>query len=329
MKIILVVNAGSSSMKVAGYNAETGAQNFKATINAVTNYKEAVEQALRDARGTVVGVGYRVVNGNGYNEPQVITEEVLENLTHAAKYAPLHNPPAIAGIRMLQRLYPNAKHIAVFDTAFFADMDEATKSYALPEVLRTKYLKFGYHGLSHQNVARTVKAESVVSVHLGSGCSVTAIENGKAVDTTLGYGTYDGVMMGTRSGSIDPAVVLDLARTMGVESAEKLLTQASGMAGVAGLPNDFRVIEAEMDAGNENAKLAYDMFIRSVVKQIGSMAVQLDSCVPTIAFTGGIAQNSARVRADIMAKVGKFFAAEVVVDCNEEGIILNAVKEVI
>jgi len=142
---ILVINAGSSSMKVAGYNADTGEQTFKATINAVADYDQAVKQALADIRGPVVGVGYRVVNGGRFNTAQVITPEVIEEITAATKYAPLHNPPALAGIAMLQKLYPAAKHVAVFDTAFFADMPDVARMYALPETLRKAYMRFGYH----------------------------------------------------------------------------------------------------------------------------------------------------------------------------------------
>ena len=328
MKTILAINAGSSSMKIAGYDAATGKKNFKATINAVVNYAEAIKQALRDVTGEVVGIGYRVVNGGGYDRPQIINQEVINNITLAARYAPLHNPAAVMAINMMRALYPQAKHLAVFDTSFFANMDEVAKSYALPETLRLKYLKFGYHGLSHENVAKTVEARSVISVHLGSGCSITAIQDGQPIETTLGFGTYDGLMMGTRSGAIDPAVVLDIARAKGIDATEKLLTQASGLAGVSGLPNDFRVITAEREAGNAAAELAYGMFIRSIVKAIGSMVALLDE-TPVLIFTGGIGENSVQVRIDVRVRVERLIDSSFVVQCDEEGIIFSAVQATI
>ena len=329
--MILVVNAGSSSVKVAGYNTSNGKQTYKTTINTVTTYKLALKQALADVRGNVVGIGYRVVHGGQYKTAQVVMPEVLEAIVAAAKYAPLHNPPAVEAITILQKLYPHAKHVAVFDTAFFAVLPERTTSYALPEGLRQEYRRVGYHGISHQNVANQYPYGDVISVHLGSGCSVAALENGQPVDTSMGFGTYDGVVMGTRSGQIDPEVVLDLARRFGVDEARTILTTKSGMAGVAEMPNDFRAIWETALNGNDQgqAMTAFALFTRSVAKNIGALLTAFEPAGSNakVVFTGGIAENSLSMRDAVMVRLGGLVNQDyAVVKCDEEHVIYEIVK---
>lgn len=257
-------------------------------------------------------VGHRVVHGGKtFTEPVLINDDVLAKLKSLIPLAPLHNPANIDGIENAQALLPDVPHVAVFDTAFFSTMPEAAANYALNLEVAREYniRRYGFHGTSHEYVSRQVpgllgKEESEVNqitLHLGNGASATAIRGGKAVDTTMGLTPLAGLVMGTRTGDIDPGILLHLERSAGMttDQIDDLLNRRSGLKGMAGV-NDFRELKALIDDGDENAKLAYDVYIHTLRRFIGSYMLILGG-VDAITFTAGVGENAAQVRKDALA----------------------------
>ncbi|MGQ9454745.1 MAG: acetate/propionate family kinase [Armatimonadota bacterium] len=259
----------------------------------------------------IAAVGHRVVHGGErFVEPVVVTDEILEEIDKMSVLAPLHNPANIKGIRACMRLMPGVPQVAVFDTAFHATMPDYAYIYALPYNYYTDsgVRRYGFHGTSHKYVSgqalkfleeRGLPRESVklITCHLGNGCSMTAIVGGRVVDTSMGMTPAEGLVMGTRSGDIDPAVLLYLAREQNATPYEidDLINKRSGLLGISGISSDMRDIERAAAQGNNRAELALNIFCYRARKYIGAYAAAMGG-LDAIVFTGGIGENSAGVR---------------------------------
>ena len=259
--------------------------------------------------GDIEAVGHRVVHGGEkFSESALITPEVLEQIRQCVELAPLHNPPNILGYEVAVHVLPNVPHVAVFDTAFHQTMPDYAFLYALPYQLyeRFQIRRYGFHGSSHRYVAgRLAKVTNTpltnmntITIHIGNGCSMAAIHNGKSVDTSMGMTPLEGLVMGTRAGDIDPAIILYLMEREGleIEQANALLNKHSGLLGLSGISNDMRELEAGLDRGEDRARLAIDVFCYRIRKYIGAYAAALGG-VDHIAFTAGIGEHSELIRA--------------------------------
>jgi len=260
----------------------------------------------------ISAVGHRVVHGGEmFSAPTIITDETLAEIDKVSGLAPLHNPPNLMGIRACRRLMPGVPQVAVFDTAFHSTIPKHAYVYALPYELYTDYgvRRYGFHGTSHRYVSgRATKlmaargadpaALRVITCHLGNGCSMTAVVGGKAADTSMGLTPAEGLVMGTRSGDIDPAILLFVQREMGMTpgQVDDLINKESGLLGVSGKSSDMRDIEAEAAAADQRSALALEIFCYRVRKYIGAYAAAMGG-LDAIVFTGGIGENSPTVRA--------------------------------
>ncbi|TRW23517.1 acetate kinase [Flavobacterium zepuense] len=250
-------------------------------------------------------VGHRIVHGGeAFSTTTVITPEVKEELKKTFQLAPLHNPPGYLGVEVAEKIFKNAAQVAVFDTAFHQTMPAHAYRFALPNTYYTDHniRSYGFHGTSHKYVSEQAnaylsKADSkLISIHLGNGCSITAIKNGLSIDTSMGFGPLSGLIMGTRTGDIDPTVVFYLINTLGydIEQVSNLLNKQSGMLGLTGF-SDMRDITKAMNEGDENAKLAYHLYAYRIKKYIGSYTAALNG-LDAIIFTAGVGENDALVR---------------------------------
>jgi acetate kinase len=253
-------------------------------------------------------VGHRVVHGGElFRQTVRVTSEVQAEIRRLAEFAPQHNPFEAEAIRAAQRtLGARVPQIAVFDTAFHAALPDFAAAYPGPYAwLDLGIRRYGFHGISHQYASRRaaeilnrpVSETNVITCHLGNGCSLAAVKRGVSVDTTMGFTPLDGLMMGTRCGAIDPGIIVYLLRRCGysADQVDDLLNRQSGLQGVSGVSGDMRAVVEAMAAGNQRARLAFDMFIHSLCRNIGAMAASLDR-LDALVFTGGIGENSAIVR---------------------------------
>lgn len=265
----------------------------------------------------LVAVGHRVVHGGPeFHEPVVIDDEVLERLRGLIPLAPLHNPAHIDGIENARTLLEHVPHIAVFDTSFFHTLPEYASRYALAKDIADEHSirRYGFHGTSHEYVSQQVPAllnkdakdVKQITLHLGNGASATAIRGGEAVDTSMGLTPLAGLVMGTRTGDIDPSIIFHLSRSAGlsIDQIDDLLNRKSGLKGLSGV-NDFRELSELIDSGDENARLAYDVYIHQLRRFIGSYMLQLGG-VDAITFTAGVGENAVNVRRDAMADLQAF-----------------------
>lgn len=261
--------------------------------------------------GEIGAVGHRVVHGGEkFTDSVAIGPEVIAKLEECSAMAPLHNPPNLLGIRASMEALPGVPNVAVFDTAFHQTMPPVAYVYPLPwSVYEEKRMRrYGFHGTSHQYVAvqtarilgRPLEDICLVVCHLGNGSSITAVKGGRSIDTSLGYGTMCGVMMGTRSGDVDPAILLDLLENHGmtVSEVKDMVYKRSGLLGVSGVSSDMRDVEAAAASGNERAALALDLFADKVRKHIGAYAVTMGG-LDAITFTAGIGENGYEIRETI------------------------------
>ncbi len=291
---------------------------IKLVFEALTNPNYGV---LKDV-SEIEAVGHRVVHaGEKYAGSVAIDEDVMQALRECIELAPLHNPPNIIGIEAAQRLMPNVTHVGVFDTAFHQTMPEYAFLYALPYDMYKQYgiRRYGFHGTSHNYVAsraaavlgRPLSELKLITCHLGNGASVTAVDGGKSVDTSMGFTPLEGLIMGTRSGDLDPAIVSFLMDKEGMnpEQANNFLNKKCGVFGISGVSSDFRVIEEAAEQGNKRAQIAMDMFAYRVRKYIGAYAAAMGG-VDAIVFTAGLGENSPEMRAAICQGLG-FIGIEV------------------
>ena len=289
------------------------------TMKDHTDAIRLVLGALVDAEHGVIkglseigAVGHRIVHGGEkYAQSVVINDEVMKNLEECAKLAPLHNPANIIGINSCKALMPTTPMVAVFDTAFHQTMPERAYIYPLPYDLYTNYgvRKYGFHGTSHKYVSaraaemmgKDIKDLKLITCHLGNGASLCAVQNGKSVETSMGFTPLGGIAMGTRCGSIDPAVMTYIMQELNltIDEANDLMNKKSGVLGISGISSDFRDIEkAAWEDGNHRAQLALDIFIYKVKKFIGSYSAVMGG-VDAIIFTAGLGENSPETREEI------------------------------
>lgn len=253
-------------------------------------------------------VGHRIVNGGRkFTRPTVVTAEVKAAIAQMAKFAPLHNRVELEGIALIEKECGTAvPQVAAFDTGFHSELSDAAAIYPGPyEWAEHGIRKFGFHGINHEYCAgraalllgRNIASLKLVTCHLGNGCSLAAVHNGKSIDTTMGFTPLDGLMMGTRSGSVDPGILTYLLRDGHTDgkALDEMLNTKSGLLGISGLSGDMRELTTAMREGNQRARLAFDMFVHRLRSGIGSMIAALNG-VDAIVFTGGIGENSAEVR---------------------------------
>ena len=262
------------------------------------------------------GIGHRVVHGGEkFSDPVLITEDVIKEIEKCSDLAPLHNPAAILGIRACQAIVPDMPMVAVFDTAFHQTLEKEKYIYPIPYEYYKKYgiRKYGFHGTSHQFVSnraaeiigKDIKDLKIVSCHLGQGGSVCAIKDGKSVETSMGLTPLAGVIMGTRSGDIDPSIIEVIAKQDGlsIDQVINMLNKESGVAGLSEVSSDFRDITQAIEDGNAKAKSAFDAYIRQVVRFVGAYNAVMNG-VDAIAFTACVGENNKFVRAAVMEHLG-------------------------
>lgn len=358
--MILVINSGSSSLKFKLFDAKLapmgsgiveriglerpfleaswGKLRARSEFAAVADHAEALRRVFEAivTQGvdltSISAVGHRVVHGGeAFTQPTLVTGAVLKKLAAYSKLAPLHNPPNLSGIEAVMRSLPRTPNVAVFDTAFYRTMPAEAYMYALPYALYKEkgIRKYGFHGISHEYVsreaARLLKQPAaklkLVTCHLGSGASITAVDGGKAVDTSMGFTPLEGLTMSTRCGDIDPAIPLYLIREEGMtaEQVDELMNKRSGLLGVSGF-KDMRDVLAAAKKGNARAKLAVDMFVYDVVRYVGQYLATMGRC-DAVVFTAGIGERSKEIRDRIMRRLKPLRLKAMVVPTDEEGMI--------
>ncbi len=294
----------------------------------------------KDLLDSLVAVGHRIVSGGDlYSQPTLVDDSVEAGIEKCIPFAPLHNPAHLQGIRAARKVFPGIPHVCVFDTAFHQTMPEYAFRFAIPEKYYTenRIRRYGAHGTSHYYVAGEVCKEmgadpdnfNVITCHLGNGASISAVKNGKCIDTSMGLTPLDGLMMGTRSGSIDPSVIFFLCDNMGLTAQEvcKILNKESGLLGISGRTSDFRGITEGREQGDEKCALAFDMFCYRLAKFIASYYVPLGR-VDAIVFTGGIGENSYRMRRRVMELLAPF-GIKLDVEKNEAALVYKGGRGVI
>lgn len=292
----------------------------------IPGHGDALEAILRILTGWEYGViseaseikavGHRVVHGGNYfNKPVVINDEVISLLEECSRLAPLHNPPNIAGIKACVKMMPGAVQVAVLDTAFHQTMPEFAYKYAIPYDMCDKHLirKYGFHGISHQYVAGAaaemlgarLEDLNIITCHLGNGASLCAVGGGKSIDTTMGFTPLAGLIMGTRSGDIDPAIIQYLAEkeNISVDGVMEVLNKKSGVLGISGISSDFRDVEKAALGGHRRSELALDMFSYSVSRGISSLVPAIGG-IDALVFTAGIGENSPQIRHRVCSRLG-------------------------
>ena len=327
---VLVLNAGSSSLKYQLVVPESGdvravgiVERIGESGSEVADHSVALEQMREQLSADGVrldevplrAVGHRVVHGGpDFSEPVVIDDAVLDRIRHLSALAPLHNPAAVIGIEAARERL-DVPHVAVFDTAYFSSLPAAASTYAVPRDLAAKHSirRYGFHGTSHQFVAqataellgRPLEDLRQVILHLGNGCSASAVRGGLAIETSMGLTPLQGLVMGTRSGDVDPGLHAYLAREAGLslDEIDTLLNKKSGVLGLSGV-NDFRELVERVEAGDDDAQLAFDVFVHRLKHYVGAYLAILGSA-DVLVFTAGIGQHSAPVRAAVADGLGE------------------------
>jgi acetate kinase len=339
---ILVLNAGSSSLKFALVDAVSGDNNFEGLAECLGNSDAVItikasgsktESNIADGKmssaiamvmaalptgATPAAIGHRVVHGGEkFRQSVIINDTVKAGIKDCAKLAPLHNLANLEGIEAAQRAFPNLPQVAVFDTAFHAQLTEQVFQYAIPQRLyRDHHIRrYGMHGTSHQYVGEQAAVAlgkdfndvQIITAHLGNGCSASAIRHGHSVDTSMGMTPLEGLVMGTRSGDIDPGIILWLAQQQGMDGDQlsDLLNKKSGLLGLSELTNDCRGIEEAATKGHAGAKLALDVFCFRLARTISALTVGLDR-LDALVFTGGIGENSETIRSRVATHLSIF-----------------------
>lgn len=318
--LALVLNCGSSSVKYQVVDTTVDTPLTSGLIERVTDHTQAIRDIIELLRqpnsgvdvDVITVVGHRVVQGGAeFSAPTIITDEVEHKIALLAALAPLHNPPNLAGITAARAAFPHLPHVAIFDTAFHATLSEAAYTYAVDRNVAREHgvRRYGFHGTSHAYVSRetarlmgrSVRDVNTIVLHLGNGASVTAVSGGLSVDTSMGLTPLEGLVMGTRSGDIDPAVTLHLARTAGmsVDEIDALLNRQSGMLGLTGY-SDMRDVRKAANEGSHDAILGLEVYTRRIRGYIGQYFAQLGS-LDAITFTAGVGENDDNVRAESLA----------------------------
>ncbi len=354
---ILVINAGSSSLKYQLLDMETEKVIAKGSVEKIglegsmmthkvngqaytykqklSNHSESLELVLKVLQDPKIGslksldeigaVGHRVLHGGEiYSKAVLVDDEVMKNLKKLTPLGPLHMPANISGIEACMKVMPKVPNVALFDTAFHATMPKKAYTYATPYEWYEKYgvRRYGFHGTSHEYITRTVEQIegadklNIISCHIGNGASLAAIKNGKCVDTSMGLTPLEGLIMGTRSGDLDPAILEYVMDKEGLDIKQMLniLNKKSGLLGISGISSDIRDVQAEVKNGNERAELAVDCFIYRIKKYIGAYAAALGG-VDVIVFTAGTGENRDEIREEIMKDM-EFMGVDFDVEAN-------------
>lgn len=334
----LVLNCGSSSLKYQVFDID-GSRILQGSLQRVDDFNAALAQVLAETsaqvgQGDIQAVGHRVVHGGErFHEATLIDDNVLAEIERCVPLAPLHNPANLAGIRAAQAAWPALPHIAVFDTAFHARLPRRSKTYALPKAVREEHglHRYGFHGTSHgyvtqraaQHLQRAAEELRLITLHLGNGASACAVEFGHSVETSMGLTPLEGLVMGTRTGDLDPGAVLTLMKSgMNAEQLEELLNHQGGLLGLSGCSSDLRDIEHRAAAGDDACRLAINVFAHRVRKYIGAYAAVLGG-VDAIVVTGGIGENSASMRKRILQRF-EFLGARFDEDRNSDARVENS-----
>ena len=348
---ILVVNAGSSSLKyqlfdmtdgsvlakgicekigitptsgslthkrpnAAKYETETAIPDHDAAISLVLNTLTDKELGVIQDVSEIAAVGHRFVHGGTIQESKILDEEILAYIKSIIPINPLHGPASLKGVDACRKAMPNVPHVGVFDSAFYASMPEESYTYAIPYEWTEKYgiRRYGFHGTSHRYVSqegakmagKPLEELKMITCHLGSGSSITAIKNGVAVDTSMGFTPQDGLAMGTRCGPLDPSIVTFMIRQgFTADEIDTYLTKKSGLLGVSGVSSDAREVWAAVDQGNKRAKLALDLVVHHARKLIGSYVAEMNG-VDVIVITAGLGENDQLVRNAILTNLECF-----------------------
>jgi acetate kinase len=348
MRAVLIVNAGSSTLKYSLYT-----DTFECLLHGLeegANHATMIERALARIRLQASGwrifaAGHRIVHGGDrFSDPVLLDEGALQELQRLVSLAPLHQPHNLAGVRAVMELRPGLPQVACFDTAFHQTQPEIARLFAIPKSLADAGIKrYGFHGLSYEYVARCLRGipafrhrRKVIVAHLGSGASLCAMVDGRSVASTMGFSTLDGLMMGTRPGSIDPGVLLYLMDERGMTSSDltRLLYKESGLLGVSEISSDMRTLQASPEP---RAKLAIDLFVYRIVREIGSLAAALGG-LDALVFTAGIGENAPSIRDAVCEGAGwlgvdrdpaKSRVAVAVIPTNEEEMIARHTLDVV
>ena len=340
---VLSVNAGSSSLKfqmyempeekvlISGvferigidgsfYTIKYNGEKLKREVRLKTHVdaveylvEELIKNGVIKQLDEIKAIGHRIVHGGAkYNKSVIITDEVIKDIEDLIPLAPLHNKAHLMGIRAFIKEIPNALEVACFDTAFHQTIDEERYLYAVPNEWYTKYgiRKYGFHGMSHKYVSERLtdildkKYSNIIVCHLGNGGSVSAVRDGRCVDTSMGFTPNAGIVMGSRSGDIDYSIIPYIMKNTGlsIEEVDTILNKKSGMLGISDISSDFRDIEAKISENDHKAKMAHYLFVNSVVSYIAKYYVELGG-VDAIAFTAGVGENSAQVRRMILDRL--------------------------
>ena len=324
-RTVLVLNSGSSSLKYAVVEPDSGNEVAAGIVERigqgpVADHEAALRAAFEELSASglqletlgLVAVGHRVVHGGpDLYRPTPVDDALIARIEELSPLAPLHNPPAVLGIEVARKVLPGLPHVAVFDTAFFHDLPAASATYAIDRDVAAQWhiRRYGFHGTSHQYVSEQaarfldvpLTSLSQIVLHLGNGASASAIVGGRPVDTSMGLTPMEGLVMGTRSGDLDPGVIMYLWRTAGmsVEDIETMLNRNSGVRGLGGAI-DFRVLHKNIESGDAAAQLAYDVYIHRLRKYIGAYLALLGT-TGVITFTAGVGENDAAVRRDALS----------------------------
>ncbi|MEM8618921.1 MAG: acetate kinase [Actinomycetota bacterium] len=315
MERVLVLNAGSSSVKYQLIDHASGDRITGGSVEEITDSHTAFDAVVDALHGhRVDAIGHRVVHGGTlFSTPVLINSAVIEALRELIPLAPLHNPANIEGIEIARRLWPDDPQVAVFDTAFHSTLPPRAYRYAVPErwYLEHGVRRYGFHGTSHSFVAqraaevlgRPLSDVRLISAHLGNGASMAAIDGGRSIDTSMGLSPLEGLVMGTRSGDLDPAVVGHVVAATGHSASDVVddLNHASGLLGLSG-DSDMRTLLDRRASGDTAAALAFDVFVYRIKKYIGSYLAALGGC-DALVFTGGIGEHSRAVRAATCANL--------------------------
>jgi acetate kinase len=325
MKIVLTCNAGSSGIKCSLIDAQSERSIAEAEVDwtVASSHEEAVARVLSElhrgpsaplhALDEIQAVGHRVVQGGErYTSAVRITPDVQRDINRLAELAPLHNSASLQVINAVQKLLPDVPQVAAFDTAFHATLSEVARTYPLPHLWTSDWglRRYGFHGLSHSYCAH--RAGEMISrprlrliiAHLGSGASVSAVRDGACVDTSMGFTPLDGLMMGTRSGSVDPGILIHVLRNKGlsIDQLDHALNHESGLLGVSGVSSDMREVLAAESRGEPRARLAVDVYIHRIQQTIGAMAATLGG-VDGLIFTAGVGENAPLIRQRVCEKL--------------------------
>lgn len=370
---ILVLNAGSSSLKYQLFNMENGNVLAKGTcerigaggtithkvpgrdnfyeepefVNHGAALKTVLELLVSKEHGVIAdvkeidAVGHRVAHGGEKcRQSTKVTESVIKYLETIVPINPLHGPPAIAGMKACTELMPEVPQVAVFDTSFYSEMEDFRYVYPIPYEFyeNDKIRRYGFHGTSHRYVSaevarvmgRPIEELKIVTCHLGNGSSITAVDGGKAIDTSMGFTPQEGIAMGTRSGTIDPTVVTYLMKTKGytAQEVEDIINKKSGLLGVSGISNDCRNITEAAANGNHRAELAMKILINGIKKYIGSYTAEMNG-IDALVFTAGIGENQVDIRREVCRNMS-YLGIEIDEDKNanfERGVPFNITKD--